>query len=255
MSDCSRSSRPPWLAIVTDMLKTSMKLVGASTYEIWRLPVPYTLLLHPLRVSKPVSSTLRDTFHESCLGHFQWWYHHNVQFRGLCGWMLWLTMEVSQYGNAEIDYVPFFVQHLYIILLPDSCLLWCEWTHIQFCDTSYSSYFCFCRPYLNIYPGWNFRWLHWQCLSGPSCGWILIDHQGVVYSMKHPLLCSILIPSHHVEVFVEVSFAGVEIKSKMIMKRSGKLWGKWLRNEVGSCKVYIISTMIHWNDYNQTCMF
>jgi hypothetical protein len=42
MADCSRCTRPPCLAIVTDMLKTYKKLVAASKRKIWLLPQPYT---------------------------------------------------------------------------------------------------------------------------------------------------------------------------------------------------------------------
>ena len=43
MSDCSSCTRPPCLAIVTEMLRTYKTLVGASNNEIRRLPPPYTL--------------------------------------------------------------------------------------------------------------------------------------------------------------------------------------------------------------------
>jgi len=41
MSDCSRCSRPPFLAIVADMLKTYNGVVAASNNENRRLPQPY----------------------------------------------------------------------------------------------------------------------------------------------------------------------------------------------------------------------
>jgi len=41
LSDFSRCTRPPCLAIVVEMLKTYQKLVAASTDEIWLLPLPY----------------------------------------------------------------------------------------------------------------------------------------------------------------------------------------------------------------------
>jgi len=44
MSDCSSCTRPPWLAIVADMLKTYKTLVDASNNAIRLLPLAYTLL-------------------------------------------------------------------------------------------------------------------------------------------------------------------------------------------------------------------
>ena len=41
--DCSSCTRPPCLAIVTDMLKTFRKIVAASNNEIRLLPQQYTL--------------------------------------------------------------------------------------------------------------------------------------------------------------------------------------------------------------------
>jgi len=38
VTDCSSCTRPPFLAIVADMLKTFHKLVAASNRKIWRLP-------------------------------------------------------------------------------------------------------------------------------------------------------------------------------------------------------------------------
>jgi len=43
MSDCSSCTRPPYLAMVADMLKTYKELVAACNNEIWRLPHPYML--------------------------------------------------------------------------------------------------------------------------------------------------------------------------------------------------------------------
>jgi len=44
MSDCSSCTGPPCLAIVADMLNTYYKkLFAASTYQIWLLPLSYTL--------------------------------------------------------------------------------------------------------------------------------------------------------------------------------------------------------------------
>jgi len=42
MSDCSSCTRPPCLAIVSDMLKTYKKSVAASSYGIRQLPTPYS---------------------------------------------------------------------------------------------------------------------------------------------------------------------------------------------------------------------
>jgi hypothetical protein len=43
ISDYSSCTRPPWLAIVADMLNTYKKLVSASNREMQLGPRPYTL--------------------------------------------------------------------------------------------------------------------------------------------------------------------------------------------------------------------
>jgi len=44
MSDCSSCTQPPCIAIVADILKTYKIILTASTYQIWLLPLPDTLL-------------------------------------------------------------------------------------------------------------------------------------------------------------------------------------------------------------------
>jgi hypothetical protein len=124
LSDCSSCIRPPYLAIVADMLTTYKKLVGISSNEFRQWPPPYTLLYPPLRRWTPVLSTGRDTHHDIRLQKFQSWQHHDVRFRGVCGQIpLWI-MKVSCSGRKWIGHWAPSVYPLFVIRLVDHQLQW-----------------------------------------------------------------------------------------------------------------------------------
>ena len=122
MLDGSSCTRPCCIAIMADMLNTYKKSVAASTYEIQLLPLPYTLLEHPLWCSKPGFHTLGDTYHETCLQNAQSWQYHNVRFRRTRGWLPSLAMEVSDYRQLWIGEVAPYVHQMYNQLLVDTRL-------------------------------------------------------------------------------------------------------------------------------------
>jgi len=176
---------------------------------------------------KPVFSTHRDDYQEIRPRQSKSWKHHDVQIRGLCRQMPWLTMEDSHYWQRWIHHIALYVHLLYVLRFIDGCLQQYGYTYILVHAASYSCCIQSYRRFINAHPGSNFSGLHWQrscgltgeCIEG-ACRW-------VTYLMTRQLISLIWIHSNLAEVVVYPWFAGVEYERKMIRKRSGKSWGKY----------------------------
>jgi len=210
MSDCSSCTRPPYLAMVADMLKTYKKLVAASNNKIRLVPQPYTLPKPPLRWIKPISSTPGDAQHEIRPRKSHSWEHHHVRIHGLCRQMHWSTMEASHYGQGSIDHIAVNEHQLYIIHLVEGRLPRYGYTHICLHAASYSWCFWSYGQFLNVHPGSYSRWLHWQRRSGLTGDCILVVCQWLTDWMKRPLIGSIRTRCYQAVVFVYPRFGGVE---------------------------------------------
>jgi len=81
--------------VVPDMLKTSKKLVAASRSEIWRLPLPYTLLQRPLRCLEAGLSILIHDRYKMRARECKCSQHRDDQFPVLCGQRPSFNLEVS----------------------------------------------------------------------------------------------------------------------------------------------------------------
>ena len=173
---------------------------------------------------QPVLSTPGELHHEILPRKSQSWWHDDDRFRGLCGLMRTLTMEVCHCGRRNIGHGAPYLLQLSNILLVELILGWYGATHIRSHATAYCCWVQFYVLFINVRPGPWFRWLQLLRRGGLTGVSIVVVSAPGAHSMKRHSLGSNWNQSHRTEMFGEPWLAVVEKVWKMITK-SGMSWG------------------------------